>query len=125
MSSGLSSGRSNSTPRSTRTAPTSYLVRSMDFRSFLGTLREAGELLDIREPVSIDYEAGAICRQLSDANGPAAVLHRVGDSTAPLVVNVYGTRPRVALALGTSADKLLTQVAQKLKSRIPTKPHRG
>jgi 3-polyprenyl-4-hydroxybenzoate decarboxylase len=36
----------------------------MDFRSFLGTLREAGELIDIREPVSIDYEAGAICRQL-------------------------------------------------------------
>jgi 2,5-furandicarboxylate decarboxylase 1 len=97
----------------------------MDFRSFLGRLREAGELIDIREPVSLDYEAGAICRQLSDANGPAAVLHRVGDSNAPLVVNVYGTRKRVALALNTSEDKLLEHVAQKLKTRVPTKTHQG
>ena len=42
----------------------------MDLRSFLGRLREAGELMDIREPVSLEYEAGAICRQLSDSNGP-------------------------------------------------------
>ena len=97
----------------------------MDLRNFLGRLREAGELIDIREPLSMEYEAGAICRQLSDANGPAAVLHKVGEARAPLVVNVFGTRRRVALALGTSEEKLLTHVAEKLKSRIPSAPHKG
>lgn len=97
----------------------------MDLRSFLGRLREAGEFIDIREPVSMEYEAGAICRQLSDANGPAAMLYKVGDAKWPLVVNVYGTRRRVALALGTNEEDLLRHVAEKLKSRIPTKEHTG
>ena len=97
----------------------------MDLRTFLGRLREEGELIDIREPVSMEYEAGAICRQLSDANGPAAMLYKVGEASAPLVVNVFGTRRRIALALGTSEEKLLTHVAEKLKSRIPTKAHTG
>jgi 2,5-furandicarboxylate decarboxylase 1 len=97
----------------------------MDLRTFLGRLREEGELIDIREPVSMEYEAGAICRQLSDANGPAAMLYKLGEASAPLVVNVFGTRRRIALALGTSEDKLLTHVAEKLKSRIPSVPHKG
>lgn len=97
----------------------------MDFRTFLGRLREARELIEIREPISLDYEAGAICRQLSDANGPAAVLHKVGDATAPLVMNLYGTRRRVALALGTSEEELLRHVAARLKTRIPTAPFKG
>lgn len=92
----------------------------MDLRSFLGQLRDQGDLIDIRDPLSLDYEVGAICRQLSDENGPAAVLHKVGESTAPLAVNVFGTRRRLALALGMTEQELLSGVAQRLKSRIPT-----
>jgi len=97
----------------------------MDFRTFVSQLRDARELIDIVEPVGMDYEAGAICRQLADADGPAAVLHKVGDAVAPLVMNVYGTRRRLALALGTTEEKLLDHVATKLKSRIATEPHVG
>jgi UbiD family decarboxylase len=97
----------------------------MDLRAFLGRLREARELIDIRESVGMEYEAGAICRQLSDANGPAALLHKVGDSGVPLVVNVYGTRRRVAMGLDTTEEKLLAEVAAKLKSRVPAAPFRG
>jgi UbiD family decarboxylase len=97
----------------------------MDLRTFLGRLRDERELIDIREPISMEYEAGAICRQLSDENGPAAVLHKVGNAGAPLVVNVYGTRRRVALALGMTEEVLLREVAAKLKQRIPTVPHNG
>jgi UbiD family decarboxylase len=97
----------------------------MDLRTFLQRLREARELIDIREPVSLDYEVGAICRQLADADGPAALLHKVGDAKAPLLVNVYGNRKRVALALGSSEPELLAHVAAKLKSRIPPQLHDG
>ena len=92
----------------------------MDFRTFLSRLRDSRELIDVRGNVGLDYEVGAICRRLSDGKGPAAILHNVGTSTAPLVVNVYGTRRRVALALGTTEEELLTDVAKRLKSRIPT-----
>jgi UbiD family decarboxylase len=97
----------------------------MDFRTFVSSLREAGELIDIYEAVRLEYEAGAICRQLADADGPAAVLHKVGEAAVPLVMNVYGTRRRLALALGTTEADLLVHVAAKLKSRIPSEPYSG
>src|SRR5919106_1306006 len=90
----------------------------MDFRAFLDRLRAARELIDIREPVGMDYEVGAICRQLADVDGPAAILHKVGNANAPLVVNTLGTRRRIAMALGTTEEELLTHVAAKLKNRI-------
>jgi 2,5-furandicarboxylate decarboxylase 1 len=97
----------------------------MDLRTFLGHLRESGELIDIREPVSLEYEAGAMCRQLSDQDGPAAMLHKIGSGKAPLAMNVFGTRKRVAMALGTSEEKLLTHVADRLKKRVPTQTQSG
>lgn len=92
----------------------------MDLRTFLEQLREARELIDIRESLEVDYEAGAICRQLADEDGPAAMLHSVGGFTMPLVVNVYGTRRRVAMALGVREEDLLDHVAKRLKTRIKT-----
>lgn len=97
----------------------------MDLRNFLNRLREQRELIEIREPVSLEYEAGAICRQLADANGPAAILHKVGEAKWPLAVNVYGTRRRVALALQTTEEQLLVHVAEKLKARVPTASFEG
>ena len=94
----------------------------MDFRAFVAELRRAGELIDIEEPIGLDYEVGAICRQLADADGPAAVLHNVTGTTAPLVINVYGPRRRIATALGTTEAELLTHVAEKLRTRIPPEP---
>src|SRR4051812_18450620 len=90
----------------------------MDLRTFLGRLRDSGDLVDIREPVSLEYEAGALCRQLADRDGPAAMLHKVGQAKAPLAVNVFGTRRRVAMAVGTTEKELLSHVAGKLKTRI-------
>jgi 2,5-furandicarboxylate decarboxylase 1 len=97
----------------------------MDFRTFVSALRDARELIDIHEPVGLDYEIGAIGRQLSDAEGPAAMLHKVGNAAAPMVLNLYGTRRRVALALGAREDELLSHVAKKLKTRVPTEAHTG
>jgi UbiD family decarboxylase len=97
----------------------------MDLRTFLGQLRESGELIDIREQVDMEYEAGALCRQLSDRDGPAAMLHKVGQAKMPLVVNVFGTRKRVAMALGTTEKDLLGHVAEKLRKRIKTESQGG
>ena len=97
----------------------------MDFRSFLDTLEQRGELLRINEPVKLEYEVGAICRQLSDADGPAVIMSKLGDSSFPLAANVYGTRSRVARALGIAENEMLEHVAGRLKSRVETVPFKG
>lgn len=97
----------------------------MDFRTYLGVLEQAGDLIRIREPLELDYDIGALCRQLSDADGPAALVQKVKGSDVPLAVNVYGTRARVARALGVSEAEMLQHVASRLKTQIPTTPFKG
>lgn len=97
----------------------------MDFRSFLSVLEQSGGLLRIRDPLALEYDIGALCRQLSDDDGPAALVQTVKGFDVPLAVNVYGTRGRVAQALGVSEAEMLQHVAAKLKSRIPTEPFKG
>lgn len=97
----------------------------MDLRTFASRLRKTGELIDINQPLSLDYDVGALCRRLADADGPAALLTRVGDCKQPLLVNVYGTRKRIAMALGVPEDQLTAHVTKRLKHRIPTEPHAG
>src|SRR6185312_2932022 len=60
------------------------------------------------------------CRELSDCAGPAAIVQNVVGTSCPIAVNVYGTRGRLALALGVTEDELLSVAAERLKSRIPT-----
>ena len=74
----------------------------------------------IKAPVKLEYEAAALCRQLSDTSGPAALLEKIGDKPWPLAMNLYGTRARIARALGVGERDLLHHVAERLKSRVPT-----
>jgi len=90
----------------------------MEFRNFLGVLEQSGDLILIADTVGIDYEAGALCRLLSDRDGPAAILEKVNGFAQPLAVNLYGTRARLARALGVEEPELLEFVAERLKARI-------
>jgi len=94
----------------------------MDFRSYLSVLEQSGDLIRISERVSLDYETGAMCRLLSDNAGPAALLEDVGGLGFPLAMNLYGTRARVARALGVDETELLAFVADRLKDRVATVP---
>jgi UbiD family decarboxylase len=97
----------------------------MDFRTYLQILEQAGDLIRINKPVKMEYEAGAICRQLSDADGPAVLMAKIGETEWPLAANVFGTRRRIAWALGTTEGEMLEYVAQRLKSRIEPVPFKG
>jgi 2,5-furandicarboxylate decarboxylase 1 len=97
----------------------------MDFRTYLGVLEQSGDLIRVDEPLQLEYDVGAICRQLSDADGPAALLRKVVGSALPIAVNVYGTRGRVARALGVSEGEMLQHVAARLKQRVPAAPFAG
>jgi UbiD family decarboxylase len=97
----------------------------MDFRTYLKVLEQAGELIRIREPLDLSYDIGALCRQLADDDGPAALVQNITGSEVPLAVNVYGTRRRLAQALGVSEADMLQHVAGRLKSRVPTTVFKG
>jgi UbiD family decarboxylase len=97
----------------------------MDFRNFLDVLEQSGDLIRIDDPLRLEYDVGAVCRQLADADGPAALLGKVSGSPLPLAINIYGTRARVARALGVSEAEMLRHVAERLRQRIPTEPFKG
>ena len=97
----------------------------MDFRTYLQLLEQAGDLIRIEETVKMEYEVGAICRQLADADGPAVVIQRIEGTIWPLAANVFGTRRRIARALGISEADMLEHVAERLKARVDTIAYSG
>ena len=97
------------------------MTAAIGFREFLSRLREAGEIIDIDEPISLVHEIGAICRILSDEDGPAALLNTIDGNASPchaVAVNLYGPRRRIALAFGADENTLLTYVATRIRERI-------
>ncbi len=71
-----------------------------DLRSFLGALEARGDLLRIREPVSAELEITEIADRMVKSGGPALLFENVVGKDFPLAIGLYGTRERMALALG-------------------------
>jgi 4-hydroxy-3-polyprenylbenzoate decarboxylase/2,5-furandicarboxylate decarboxylase 1 len=92
------------------------------FREFIARLRQAGDIVEVSEPICLVYEIGALCRVLADEDGPAALLTSISGNRSPCqaaVVNLYGPRRRIALALGTDEHGLLQHVAKRIRERVP------
>ena len=77
-----------------------------DLRHFLQRLRGEGELATVSAEVDPRYEVGAVCRKVLNGRGPALWFERVKGSDLPLVVDVFATRKRFALALETTLDQV-------------------
>ena len=82
-----------------------------DLRSFLDRLDRRGLLHRVTAPVSIVHEITEIHRRVIADGGPALIFeHAVGANGAavemPVVVNLFGTRERVALGLGVEPSDM-------------------
>lgn len=89
-----------------------------DLRSFLDHLASIGQLVRCGEPVSVVHDLTEVHRRLIARKGPALIVERpvLADgrvSAVPVLVNLFGTRERVAMALGCGSDGL-TQLADML-----------
>ena len=71
-----------------------------DLRSFLRAIEAVGELRRISVPVDPHLEITEICQRVVREEGPALVFERVEGSELPLVINVFGSRRRLEIALG-------------------------
>ncbi len=80
-------------------------------RSFLSHLESGGDFLSTNEPVGVKLEASALHQRLLADGGPAVLVERPlrDDGTAydlGLLINLFGTRQRVAAGLGLEPSGL-------------------
>jgi 4-hydroxy-3-polyprenylbenzoate decarboxylase len=96
-------------------------VPAADLQSFVAELEQRGWLKRIRAEVDPILEITAIADRVTKAGGPALLFERVKGSTFPLLINTFGTRERMCLALGCeSFDEIATRGKTLIKPEIPT-----
>ena len=91
----------------------------MDFRTYLGVLEQAGDLIRIREPLHLDYDIGALCRQLSDADGPAALVQKLEERLGAPFTIVFGQTECSPVATMTSPSDSTSDKANTIGLPLP------
>jgi 3-polyprenyl-4-hydroxybenzoate decarboxylase len=90
-----------------------------DLRRFLSLLEERGELVRVTDRVSPDLEITALADRAVKRGGPALLFENVEGSDLPLVIGLYGTRQRMAWALGLDdLDELTTRLRELIDVRV-------
>ena len=89
-----------------------------DLRSFVNALEKRGELLRIREPISSELEITEIADRMVKQGGPALLFENVVGKDFPLVIGLYGTRERMALALGAPS---LDAIGDRIRDLLDVK----
>jgi len=98
-------------------------VAFADLREFVAHLEKTGQLRRISAPVSRDLEIAEITDRVS--KGPAEGNHallfeNVEGFSMPVLINAFGTAPRMAAALGVERlEEVSARVAKLLDLRMP------
>lgn len=74
--------------------------RFTDLRAFIAELERRGDLRRISQEVSPYLEASEIADRAVKQGGPALLFENMTGHSVPVVMNLFGTRERMALALG-------------------------
>ncbi len=92
-----------------------------DLQAFVAQLEQHGWLQRIRAEVDPVLEITEITDRVTKAGGPALLFENVRGARMPLLINAFGTRERMCLALGTdSFDAIAQRVKSLIKPEIPT-----
>lgn len=92
-----------------------------NLRTFLDTLRQEGELVEITAPVDPYLEIAEIHRRVITNGGPALLFTQPKGSAFPIVTNLFGTERRVELAFGPRPEQLVQQLTGALHELLPPK----
>jgi 4-hydroxy-3-polyprenylbenzoate decarboxylase len=92
----------------------------LTLRELLDAVERDGDLVRVPDEVDLHFEVSAIARAASDAGNPAVLIERPKGAEMPIAVNVYGTRRRIALALGSDERSMIADNQEKL--RRPVEP---
>ncbi|MFI4916728.1 MAG: UbiD family decarboxylase [Phycisphaerales bacterium JB060] len=111
-----------------------------NLRSYVDALRQAGELLEITEPVSPVHDIAQLAQHASkarapspcatatqandprfhDRGGPALLFNNPEGGDFPVLINAFGSYRRMELALGdTGLETIATKIAELTKPQPP------
>lgn len=92
-----------------------------DLSHFVQVLRQQGELKEISVEVDPILEISEIYNRVVRQGGPALLFTNVKGHDIPVLINTFGTKRRMELALGTdSLDAIAVEIAELIKPEIPT-----
>lgn len=92
-----------------------------DLQTFVAELDRRGWLRRVRAEVDPILELTEIYDRVVKAGGPALLFENVRGSTMPVLINAFGTRERICLALGAaSLDEIAERVQMLVKPEVPT-----
>jgi 2,5-furandicarboxylate decarboxylase 1 len=91
-------------------------------RDFIETLRKAGELLRLRAPLAPKHEISAVLHEVGGRDAPAILFENVKGYTLPVVGNLFGTKRRIALALGLHENRMPEEALSRLRHRLAPRP---
>jgi 4-hydroxy-3-polyprenylbenzoate decarboxylase len=88
--------------------------------AFVETLEREGELVRISREVDPFLEIAEIADRTMKAGGPALLFERPKGSRFPLLINAFGSRRRMSLALGVSdLEEHARAIAELVHSKAP------
>jgi len=91
-----------------------------DLREFVAALESKNWLKRIKTEVSAELEISEIYDRVIKSRGPALLFERVKDSRFPVLINAFGSRDRMALALGAeSLDDVAKRFQELVNMQIP------
>ncbi|HBF45556.1 MAG TPA: 3-octaprenyl-4-hydroxybenzoate decarboxylase, partial [Shewanella frigidimarina] len=96
-----------------------------DLRSFIDHLEKNGELKRISYPVDPHLEMTEIADRVLRSGGPALLFENPTNHTMPVLVNLFGTPKRVAMALGKDDPLALREVGELLAFLKEPEPPTG
>src|ERR1700730_6278081 len=89
--------------------------------AFVRALEQRSELVRIRRRVDPHLEVSAIADRVMKAGGPALLFEDVAGSSFPLLINAYGSRRRMSLALGVEdLEEHATAIAELVHTKAPS-----
>lgn len=88
-----------------------------DFRQFLDTLRQHGELVDVNRPINLVHDVAKALKKSNACEGPAFIFHQNG-TDFPLVAGVYSTRRKALLAFEATEETIFDKVTAGLNKPI-------
>mgnify|MGYP001819764478 CR=1 FL=1 len=100
-----------------------------DLSDFVSALEREGELVRIARPVSVELEMTEIADRCmkSAGGGPALLFERPvlpggAESSVPLLINMFGSERRMAMALGVDR---LEDISDRIQGMLEMKPPAG
>ena len=93
-----------------------------NLRSFINTLRQENELIEIEAEVNPYLEIAEIHRRVIERQGKALLFTNVKGASFPVITNLFGTAKRIDLAFGTKPQEFIRTAVEMVDVLLPPKP---